>query len=435
MICSSSSYSSDCDTQHPIPEPIPAPLPPSGRPRRTARMSCKPEVSSSSDEDDGPAPQRKATRKRAALPPSSSRSTSSPSKTAQAVNVSTGVHLAPDRPRRSSRMSCKKAEVSSSSSDQDDTQHPIPEPIPAPLPPSGRPRRTASMSCKPEVSSSSSSSSDEDDSPAPQRKATRKRATLPAQASVNVSTGVHLAPRPHLQASNTQDAAKELKVLFDNANGHCSRVINSRELPKPYFILQCKECGARCTATKKVGWQVVSWDDKACGMSASVAAPAAATAVPKQMPETWECCMMHDATGPRVVCMNPRKPHNMCVECFENMVSGCMEGEERAQFLASGTKVLCFHCKNDGAHAFDMRVCASFLNEAVYKRYVTCLTDADVIKTQKEYEARLEHALASNGGGAASAMDTASEFTSFFVPSRLSCFISQANSSSILPLN
>ena len=399
-------------------------------------MSCKPEVSSSSDEDDTPAPQRKAPRKRAALPPSSSRSTSSPSKTAQAVNESTGVHLAPGRPRRTARMSCKKAEVSSSSSDQDDTQHPIPEPSPAPLSPSGRPRRTARMSCKPKVLLSSSSSSDEDDSPAPQRKATRKRATLPAQASVNVSTGVHLAPR-HLQASNTQDAAKELKVLFDNANGHSSRVINSRELPRPYFILQCKECGARCTATKKVGWQVVSWDDKACGISASVtvAAPAAAAAVPKQMPETWECCMMHDATGPRVVCMNPRKPHNMCVECFENMVSGCMEGEERAQFLSSGTKVLCFHCKGDGAHAFDMRVCASFLSEAVYKRYVTCLTDADVIKTQKEYDARLERALASNGGGAASAVDTASEFTSFFVPSRLSCFISQANSSSIFPLN
>ena len=250
------------------------------------------------------------------------------------------------------------------------------------------------MSCKPKVLLSSSSSSDEDDSPAPQRKATRKRATLPAQASVNVSTGVHLAPR-HLQASNTQDAAKELKVLFDNANGHCSRVINSRELPKPYFILQCKECGARCTATKKVGWQVVSWDDKACGMSASVsvytrsvsavptvAAPAAATAVPKQMPETWECCMMHDATGPRVVCMNPRKPHNWCVECFEHMVNDCT-GENRAQFFANGAKVLCFGCKDDGAHAFDMRVCASFLSEAVYKRYVTCLTDSDDIKTQK----------------------------------------------------
>ncbi len=320
-------------------------------------------------------------------------------------------------------------------------------PIPAPLYPSDRPRRTARMRCKAEVLSSSSS--DEDDNPAPQRKATRKRATLPAQASVNVSKGVHLAPRPcHLQASNTQDAAKELKVLFDNANGHSSRVINSRELPRPYLILQCKVCGARCTATQKVGWQVVSWDDKACSVSAvrTGAAPAAATAavasetkgadVPKQMPETWECCMMHDATGPRVVCMNPRKPHNMCVECFENMVSGCMEGEERAQFLASGTKVLCFHCKDDGAHAFDMRVCASFLSEAVYKRYVTCLTDADVIKTQKEYEARLERALTSNiDRGAASAVVTASEFTSFFVPSRLSCFISQANSSSILPLN
>jgi hypothetical protein len=332
-------------------------------------MNCKPEVLlSSSDEDDSPAPQRKATRKRAALPPSSYSSTSSPSKTAQVVNVNTGVHLTP----RPCHLEEEKGLFINA--------NPIGKPTPA-----GR----------------------------------------------------------HLKASSTEDAKEELKVLFDNSNGHSSRVINSREIPRPYLILKCKGCGARCTATKKVGWQVVSWDDKACGISASVSVSrsvsvvrSVAADVPKQMPETWECCSMHDATGPRVVCMNPRTPHNMCVECFENMVSGCMEGEERAHFLASGMKVLCFCCKADGdTHAFDMRVCASFLSEAVYKRYVTCLTDADVIKTQKEYEARLERALSSNGGGAASAMDTASEFTSFFVPSRLSCFISQANSSSILPLN
>ena len=230
--------------------------------------------------------------------------------------------------------------------------------------------------------------------------------------------------------------------MFDNSNGHSSRVINSREVPRPYFLVKCKDCGATCTAAKKVGWQVVSWDDKACGISASVsvsrsvlAVPSVSADVPKQMPETWECCMYHDATGPRVVCMNPRNPHNTCVECFHNIVNGSMESEQRAQFLANGLKVLCFACKDDGAHAFDMRVCASFLSEAVYKRYVTCLTDSDVIKTQKEYEARLQRALASNGGGAASAVDTASAFTSFFVPSRLSCFISQANSSSILPKN
>ncbi len=365
MISSCSSECEVCDNQvlfvnaNPIAEAIPAPLPPSGRPRRTATMICKREVlSSSSDEVDSPAPQRKATRKRAAI---------------------------------------AKA-------------------IPAPLPPSGRPLRgTARMSCKLEVSSSSS---DEDETTFAGR---------------------------HLKASNTEDAKEELKVLFDNSNGHSSRVINSREIPRPYLILQCKKpgCGARCTATKKVGWRVVSWDDKACGISASVSVSrsisvvrSVAADVPKQMPETWECCSMHDATGPRVVCMNPRTPHNMCVECFQNMVNGCMEGEERAPFLASGMKVLCFRCKADGdTHAFDMRVSASFLSEALYQRYVTCLTDADVIKTQKEYEARLERALASIGGGAASATDTASEFTSVFVPSHLSRFISQANSSSIFPLN
>jgi hypothetical protein len=353
-----------------------------------------------------------------------------------------------------------KITSSSSCSSECDIQDPIPAPLvprpshlqasntedAAPLPPSGRPRRTARMSCKAEVSSSSSY---EDDSPAPQSKATRKRAQqrtklvkADERALAPSAAGVHLAPRPcHLQASNTEDAKKELKVLFDNSNGHSSRVINSREIPRPYFLLKCKGCGATCTATKKVGWQVVSWDDKACAISPSVSVPSVSVVSsvladgPKQMPEKWECCMMHDATGPRVVCMNPRKPHNQCVECFEHMVNDLTEGENRAAFIANGAKVLCFGCKNDGAHAFDMRVCASFLSEALYNRYVTCLTDAAVIKTQKEYEARLQRALASTGGGAASAVDTASEFTAFFVPSRLSCFISQANSSSIFPLN
>ena len=224
-------------------------------------------------------------------------------------------------------------------------------------------------------------------------------------------------------ANHTAETASKCQLFFC-----CDLLIKFCSWRK--VLVTCTRCstGASAGRVDSKTWSVRHLREGACApCTGAVTANTTATM-------EWECCMMHETTSKEVCCMNPHQPHRFCVECFENLVSHLMDGEERGYLVGVGAKVLCPLCKQVGAHAFDMRVCASSLSQTVYGRYLACVTEAEVIKTQKEYDDRLARLQAVANRMAAGPESAKSECTSLFFW-LLSCFISQAISSSILPLN
>lgn len=88
--------------------------------------------------------------------------------------------------------------------------------------------------------------------------------------------------------------------------------------------------------------------------------------------------------------------HKFCVECFSEVVKQCVNGAGRNAFIDSGV-INCPFCaapeKRDYTHAFNMRVCCQYLDEHLYERYMSGLSERQVIRAQMECEIRVKKAL------------------------------------------
>jgi hypothetical protein len=198
--------------------------------------------------------------------------------------------------------------------------------------------------------------------------------------------------------SSSKDAKHYLLEHFGLAHPfgqpHCR---NSSAIKVLVVCIKCKS-GATIGGIDSKTWVVRHLRKGACAPCPGTAAQGAlSAAAAADLP--WECGMNHDTTLRAVVCLNPN-PHRLCVECFENLAAHRMIGEERASFIGSGAQINCPLCTE--GFGFDMRLCASALSAETYELYMACTSEVEVIKTQKEFEARLQRmtalAAASAGG-------------------------------------
>jgi hypothetical protein len=87
--------------------------------------------------------------------------------------------------------------------------------------------------------------------------------------------------------------------------------------------------------------------------------------------------------------------HKYCPECFADVVKQCVNGAGRNAFIASGI-INCGFCaappSKDFRNAFNMRVCSQYLDEQLYQRYMSGLSESQVIRVQKECEERVKKA-------------------------------------------
>jgi hypothetical protein len=90
--------------------------------------------------------------------------------------------------------------------------------------------------------------------------------------------------------------------------------------------------------------------------------------------------------------------HKFCVECFSDAVKQSVNGAGRNAFIDSGF-INCPFCaaptsrSRDYRNAFNMRICSQYLDEQLYERYVSGLSERHVIRVQMEYEERLKKAV------------------------------------------
>ena len=98
------------------------------------------------------------------------------------------------------------------------------------------------------------------------------------------------------------------------------------------------------------------------------------------------CCSSQQPLSEAVTC---DKGHQYCQLCFKGNVKNQIVGEFRPFFLASKCKVKCDFCGTKDA-AFDMRICASRLDDDLYSKYLECLSESAVVEMQTTYETRME---------------------------------------------
>ena len=194
-----------------------------------------------------------------------------------------------------------------------------------------------------------------------------------------------------IKCSSSRDA--KLYMLEQFGVAHPFGQPYCRNITPIKVLVGCYQCASGATIGREDDrhWVVRHIRAGSCapctgGGDAAQAARPAATLADLQ----WECGMSHETTSPSVVCLNP-KQHRLCVECFENLAAHLMIGEERASFIASGAQIICPLCKvcKEG-FGFDMRLCASALSAETFEQYMACTMEVEVIKTQKEFEARLK---------------------------------------------
>jgi hypothetical protein len=102
-------------------------------------------------------------------------------------------------------------------------------------------------------------------------------------------------------------------------------------------------------------------------------------------------CLENFSASDGCACSGEAPGHFYCNECFRDMVTCQVTGEDKPVFLASGCEVTCSICRPKGVRSvFDMRLCAPHLTPAAYSTYLKTMAEPEFVREQSEWQQRMQ---------------------------------------------